>query len=244
MVDAVDPKKEDKTTTNDMDLIEQAKDIATESPESRNDLESSQSVENVHTNTDDSEDDDDSQSNKSLDMNVAGKPTELKLAETQQEQPKAAEPAVEPEDPPSEEFPHTCSTCKKTFRHAATLSRHQKIHLQASQNEDAGRKGRNQPAVSSQSLDTSTSPIKEAEQDTGAAEKEENSSVVESGAEDEEKEGQKEERNEEEEGGSSELESPGGRPDKRKKICNVCGKRFWSLQDLTRHMRSHTGKNT
>ncbi|XP_017351139.1 ras-responsive element-binding protein 1 [Ictalurus punctatus] len=242
VVDAVDPKKEDKTTTNDMDLIEQAKDIATESPESRNDLESSQSVENVHTNTDDSEDDDDSQSNKSLDMNVAGKPTELKLAETQQEQPKAAEPAVEPEDPPSEEFPHTCSTCKKTFRHAATLSRHQKIHLQASQNEDAGRKGRNQPAVSSQSLDTSTSPIKEAEQDTGAAEKEESSSVVESGAEDEEKEGQKEERNEEEEGGSSELESPGGRPDKRKKICNVCGKRFWSLQDLTRHMRSHTGE--
>ncbi|XP_053570681.1 ras-responsive element-binding protein 1 isoform X2 [Bombina bombina] len=30
--------------------------------------------------------------------------------------------------------------------------------------------------------------------------------------------------------------------DKRKKICNVCSKRFWSLQDLTRHMRSHTGE--
>nr|XP_054489045.1 ras-responsive element-binding protein 1 isoform X3 [Agelaius phoeniceus] len=30
--------------------------------------------------------------------------------------------------------------------------------------------------------------------------------------------------------------------DKRKKVCTVCNKRFWSLQDLTRHMRSHTGE--
>lgn len=243
-MDAVDPKEEDKITTIDMDLTEQAKDIATESPELKKDLESSQSVENVHMNTN-TENDDDSQSNKSLDMNVASEPTELKLSETEQEQPEAAEPAVEPEGAPSEEFPHTCNTCKKTFRHAATLSRHQKIHLQDNQNEAGGRKVKNQPPVSSQSVDTSASPIKEAEQETGAAEKEENSSVVESGAEEEEKEeGQKEERTEEEEGGSSELESAGGRPDKRKKICNVCSKRFWSLQDLTRHMRSHTGKNT
>uniref|UniRef100_A0A1A8RM94 Ras responsive element binding protein 1 n=1 Tax=Nothobranchius rachovii TaxID=451742 RepID=A0A1A8RM94_9TELE len=34
----------------------------------------------------------------------------------------------------------------------------------------------------------------------------------------------------------------GERVDKRKKICNECGKRFWSLQDLTRHLRSHTGE--
>lgn len=245
-MDAVDPKKEDKTTTIDTDLTEQAKDMATESPELKKDLpvESSQSVENFHMNTNNSENDDDSQSNKSLELNVVSEPTELKLSETQQEQPEAAEPAVEPEDPPSEEFPHTCNTCKKTFRHAVTLSRHQKIHLQDNQNEAGGRKGKNQPLVSSQPADTSPSPIKEAEQETGAADKEENSSVVESGAEEEEKEGQKEERNEEEEGGSSELESAGGKPDKRKKICNVCTKRFWSLQDLTRHMRSHTGKNT
>uniref|UniRef100_H3CH99 Ras-responsive element-binding protein 1 n=1 Tax=Tetraodon nigroviridis TaxID=99883 RepID=H3CH99_TETNG len=37
-------------------------------------------------------------------------------------------------------------------------------------------------------------------------------------------------------------EPAGRRVDKRKKICSVCGKRFWSLQDLTRHMRSHTGE--
>lgn len=242
MVDAFDPKKEDKTTTNEMDLTEQAKDIATESPKLEKDLESSQSVENIHMNN--NENDDECQSNKSLDMNIVSKPTEPRLMEAEQEQPEVSEPAVEPESPPSEDFPHTCSTCKKTFRHAATLSRHQKIHLQDNQNEDGGRKGRNHSAVSSQSLDTSTLPIKEAEQETGWVEKEENSSIVESAGEEEEKEEQKEERNEEEEGGSSELESAGGRPDKRKKICNVCSKRFWSLQDLTRHMRSHTGKNT
>ncbi|KPP62886.1 hypothetical protein Z043_118901, partial [Scleropages formosus] len=34
----------------------------------------------------------------------------------------------------------------------------------------------------------------------------------------------------------------GNKADKRKKICSMCGKRFWSLQDLTRHTRSHTGE--
>jgi len=29
----------------------------------------------------------------------------------------------------------------------------------------------------------------------------------------------------------------------RKVFCSLCPKRFWSLQDLRRHMRSHTGKN-
>lgn len=225
-----------------MDLTEQDKDIATESPEFEEDQESLQYVENFYINTNNNENDDDSQSNKSPDRNVASKPTEL--SETEQEQPEVAEPTVEPEGAPSEEFPHTCNTCKKTFRHATTLSRHQKIHLQDNQNEDGERKGRNYPALSSQPLDTSVSPIKEAEQDAQcAAAKEENSSIVESGTEEEEKEGQKEERNKEEESGSSELESAAGKPDKRKKICNVCSKRFWSLQDLTRHMRSHTGKN-
>ncbi|XP_075908170.1 uncharacterized protein LOC116954162 isoform X3 [Petromyzon marinus] len=38
-------------------------------------------------------------------------------------------------------------------------------------------------------------------------------------------------------------EAVGGKErEKRKKVCEVCNKRFWSLQDLTRHMRSHTGE--
>ncbi|KAF7692813.1 hypothetical protein HF521_010423 [Silurus meridionalis] len=237
MIDPVDPPKEDKTPTIEMDLPEQDQDITMESSELKEDLECAQPVEDLLMNTNNNENNDDSQSNKSLDLNVTSKPTEL--SEPEQEQPEAIEPAVAPKSPPLEEFPHTCNTCKKTFRQAATLIRHQKIHLQDKPNEDGGRKGRNQAAIS---LDTSTSPVKEPEQETGVAEREENSSIAESGAEEEEKEEQKEEKNEEEEGGSSELESAGGRPDKRKKICNVCGKRFWSLQDLTRHMRSHTGE--
>ena len=30
----------------------------------------------------------------------------------------------------------------------------------------------------------------------------------------------------------------------RKVYCSLCPKRFWSLQDLRRHMRSHTGKGS
>ena len=30
---------------------------------------------------------------------------------------------------------------------------------------------------------------------------------------------------------------------KRKVFCSLCPKRFWSLQDLRRHMRSHTGES-
>ena len=29
----------------------------------------------------------------------------------------------------------------------------------------------------------------------------------------------------------------------RKVYCSLCSKRFWSLQDLRRHMRSHTGES-
>ena len=64
----------------------------------------------------------------------------------------------------------------------------------------------------------------------------------------EEEEDEEEEERSDEEGGAAEPKSSeegeeraGSRVDKRKKICSVCGKRFWSLQDLTRHMRSHTG---
>uniref|UniRef100_A0A1A8G6R8 Ras responsive element binding protein 1 n=1 Tax=Nothobranchius korthausae TaxID=1143690 RepID=A0A1A8G6R8_9TELE len=56
---------------------------------------------------------------------------------------------------------------------------------------------------------------------------------------------EKEERSDEEASEPKSLEGGGKggeRVDKRKKICNECGKRFWSLQDLTRHLRSHTGE--
>ncbi|KAI4901158.1 hypothetical protein NFI96_022148 [Prochilodus magdalenae] len=252
--DSVMPTKEEESTPAENtladDLMEQPKHTDTEQPECEKDVESSQSVECM-----DSHENDDSQSThsqSSLDMNFASKLVEFKLSGPEQQQSESLEPTAQPESPAIEEFPHTCSTCKKTFRHAATLSRHQKIHLQENQQEDGGKKGRNQSAESSQLSNPSSGspPVNKVEQQVKTAENEENGTAMETEAEDDRKDGQSEEKSdEEEEGGSSEPrgmeeenESPGGKTDKRKKICHVCSKRFWSLQDLTRHMRSHTGE--
>ncbi len=187
--------------------------------------------------------DDDSQSNNSLDMNLANILVDFKLSGTEQHQPKSP---AEPVSPP-DEFPHTCASCKKTFRHAATLSRHQKIHIQEVQPEDGGKKGRRQLAPQN----PGAAPRKEMELEAKLEddEKDESSSCVESGADEEEKEREEMSDDDEEEAASSELRAleeegdlAGGKTDKRKKMCAVCSKRFWSLQDLTRHMRSHTGK--
>ncbi|XP_051556635.1 ras-responsive element-binding protein 1 isoform X3 [Myxocyprinus asiaticus] len=240
---SVDLKKEGNSSSPEH-ISEQTGQSATEQTDSTRDPHQTQPAEGNLEKIEN--DDDDTQSNKSLDMNHASKLVDFKLSGGDQHQPKSTETTAQAVDVP-DEFPHTCATCKKTFRHAATLSRHQKTHIQDVQSEDGGKKGRRQPTGSKQT--TITAPRKEMEQEAKLedVEKEENISCVESGEEEEKEKDGEEMSDDEEEGGSSEhmaleeeSDSAGGKTDKRKKICAVCSKRFWSLQDLTRHMRSHT----
>ncbi|KAI2667529.1 Ras-responsive element-binding protein 1 [Labeo rohita] len=224
---SVNPKQEEKASSPEQ-TPEQTGQSAAEQTDSSSDPDHTQPADGNPESVEDN--DDDSQSNKSLDMNLANKLVDFKLTGVEQHQPKSTPEPVSPPD----EFPHTCTSCKKTFRHAATLSRHQKTHIQEVQPEDGGKKGRRQSAPQN----PVTAPKKEMEQDTKVEddEKDENSSCVESGADEEEKE-REEMSEDEEEAASSELraleedgDTPGGKTDKRKKIC---------AHSLVRHQRVH-----
>ncbi|XP_074549207.1 ras-responsive element-binding protein 1 isoform X2 [Halichoeres trimaculatus] len=143
------------------------------------------------------------------------------------------------------EYKHVCRVCKKSFRYATTLARHERAHL--SEETPTPVPGEENTSGKEEAAEDAAKQTEEKEEEKEEEQKEMEMEEEEEGGErggesgeSEEEEKEKEERSEEEASEPKSLE--GGRVDKRKKICKVCDKRFWSLQDLTRHTRSHTGE--
>lgn len=223
-------------TSGDREKAEQ-----TEMTESEQDFTNKQieklTLDQENANLDDDEQiEDDAVSNKSLDLNFASKLMDFKLS------------------PNEQNSSNSCDICGKSFKFPATLGRHKKAHSCESNDqeksieheykdlshlsphtfhqakEDPSNETGDQEEELPVDLKVSKSPVESEQAEHKKADDEGVS---------EEKVGKSLDKSDDDK--DSKTETKGTKADKRKKICNVCSKRFWSLQDLTRHMRSHTG---
>lgn len=184
----------------------------------------------------------DTASNQSLDLDFASKLMDFKLAESEAG-------SVDSQGTAQQDQKHTCNTCGKNFKFLGTLSRHRKAHscqepteekeAPVLENEGAGRAAEGPSSSPEPEEKPAESPAIDPSPGTREASVEKQNEETEGPSDGE---GTAEKRS----GGDKrpKTDSPrsmASKADKRKKVCSVCNKRFWSLQDLTRHMRSHTG---
>lgn len=190
----------------------------------------------------------DTVSNKSLDLNLASKLMGFKLAE-------GDTGAVGSGGVAQQDQKHACDICGKSFKFLGTLSRHRKAHGREEPREDSAlpREGQGESGAAEGPLPVPATPALEPEDNPqppadgeaaseGSAEKQSEEAEGISDGEGTAEKKSSEKSDDDKKPKTDSSRSAPSKADKRKKVCTVCNKRFWSLQDLTRHMRSHTGK--
>ncbi|XP_060100174.1 ras-responsive element-binding protein 1 [Heteronotia binoei] len=215
------------------------------SPKEEDKFNSSQGEEDAQMKISEDEEglEEDSASNRSLDLNFASKLMDFKLAESDQSTGSGVQT----------ENRHTCNICGKSFKFAGTLTRHKKAHAQEDKKDEKSSEDESRSVqdgaqayaaeVLSPEQDEPSSDTKVAESPTDGEATGKENEESESISEEESMERKSSEKSDDDRkpkaNGAAKNES---KADKRKKVCTICNKRFWSLQDLTRHTRSHTGE--